>query len=467
MSAAISDNAALLPWTGPSLPRVTALKRLLFILSLTAGLLALAVGLGHQYAPLQLGHWRKQLQALPDQSAEPLLEQVASSGDAGIAILVEGLGSPRARVAQAARQVLVEQIGKWKGLPAANGSAKLALLADELADRAADLGPAGRHDAAELALLILQGPVDQGAVDGVAVISCCEKVLRAAEADPATVVTGALAKRGDADAATTRMAGDGPGAPSRLVEGQPLRQADLAGDDTSPLRGVRGATDSPLQGPVEGVATVPGTASGLPGHGGRVAGRLGHLSDSSAAKPLGLAGSSPSPPATTASAESPLVRQVSAVEKLPGDGSSNELKAVDMFELFERTRSDNEPLAAPARAELLRRGFTEVHFDLARRLFDADPAVRKDLARTLPELRSIDAAPWLLQLSRDANAEVRLTAITLMATSGDPTLLEQVERIAGDDSDPRIREQVAHIAQQRNDAGQRGDSNAARPQPQY
>ena len=85
-------------------------------------------------------------------------------------------------------------------------------------------------------------------------------------------------------------------------------------------------------------------------------------------------------------------------------------------------------------------------------MFSADPAVRKDLARRLPELRSIDAAPWLIQLSRDADPEVRLTAITLMATSGDPLLLEQVERIAGEDPDPRIRDQVTRIGQQRNDA---------------
>ena len=55
---------------------------------------------------------------------------------------------------------------------------------------------------------------------------------------------------------------------------------------------------------------------------------------------------------------------------------------------------------------------------------------------------------------------MRLTAITLMATSGDPLLLAEVERIAGADSDPRIREQVERIAQQRNDA-----SRTAGPPP--
>ena len=125
------------------------------------------------------------------------------------------------------------------------------------------------------------------------------------------------------------------------------------------------------------------------------------------------------------------------------------------------------PCRAQARAELSRRGFSEVHFDLAKRLFSADPAVRKQLARALPGLRSIDAAPWLLELGRDTDPDVRLTAIALMATSGDPSLLEEVERIAAEDPDPRIRQELSHISQQRNDAGHRGDSMAARPQPKY
>ena len=40
--------------------------------------------------------------------------------------------------------------------------------------------------------------------------------------------------------------------------------------------------------------------------------------------------------------------------------------------------------AAKARAELIRRGFSEVHLELARRLFDPDPEVRKQLVRALP-----------------------------------------------------------------------------------
>ncbi len=116
---------------------------------------------------------------------------------------------------------------------------------------------------------------------------------------------------------------------------------------------------------------------------------------------------------------------------------------------MKQLRSGDARAAADARAELDRRGFTSMHFELAHRLFDPDPRVRKDLVRMLPSLQDIDAVPWLLSLCRDADSDVRLLAITLLATSGAPGLVEQVEQLARADSDPRIRRQAERLAKQR------------------
>ena len=170
-----------------------------------------------------------------------------------------------------------------------------------------------------------------------------------------------------------------------------------------------------------------------------------------------LAGGASAAPTAGQPSEASGVHQASHVEKGEEQLAADELKSVDSFALLHRICLSDPKEAAAARTELSRRGLTEVHFDLARRLFGADPGVRKQLARTLPELKSIDATPWLLHLSKDADAEVRLTAITLLATSGDPALLQQVEQIAAEDDDPRIRDQVVRISRQRNDAGQCGN----------
>ncbi len=378
---------------------------------------------------MTIAHWRAQLGAVPDEIAGPLLGRVGATGDMGIPILVEALASPRERIAHAARQTLLEQIDQWKTLSAAGSSPKFALLAHELADRQSELGPAGRHDAAELAVLILRGPLDPGTIDTVEVIACCEKVLRAAQADPAAAVTDALARRADNDAASA----------ARLALQGPDRWPTSAGQEPSAHETATPALlPSPGGSPTAGSPPLPlANTDGAQQDAGSKSSAAGATSSSSSGEnatvPFKLPGQNPADNA---------IHQASAAEKLSPEPPSSGLKSVDSFELLQQSCSPVEETSAAARAELSRRGFTEVHFDLARRLFSADPAVRKELARALPELRSIDAAPWLMQLGKDADAEVRLTAITLMATSGDPLLLEEVERIAGEDSDPRIRDQV-------------------------
>ncbi len=122
---------------------------------------------------------------------------------------------------------------------------------------------------------------------------------------------------------------------------------------------------------------------------------------------------------------------------------------METADVMRSLQSVESPTAAEARAELIRRGFSEVNLDLARRLFDPDPEVRKQLVRNLPQLHSIDAMPWLLRLTQDNDAEVRLAALTLLATTGDPTMLSRVEEIARHDRDPAVQRQIERLAGRR------------------
>jgi hypothetical protein len=141
------------------------------------------------------------------------------------------------------------------------------------------------------------------------------------------------------------------------------------------------------------------------------------------------------------------VKQLSATE-VP---AAPDLSAVETTALMRRLRAPQKSQAAEALAELSRRGFGAVHLDLARRLFDPDPEVREELARALPGLQSVDAVPWLLWLGCDEDPEVRLVAITLMATTGDPALRAQIEKLARKDPDGRIQELADRIGRQRSD----------------
>ena len=126
------------------------------------------------------------------------------------------------------------------------------------------------------------------------------------------------------------------------------------------------------------------------------------------------------------------------------------LAAEDAVELIRGLNSENDARAEAAEAELIGRGFTEAQLELARKLYDPDAAVRKKLVQELPGLQGVDTVPWLMELCRDADAEVRLGAIALLATSSDPAVLDEVERIAGRDVDSGIRRIADRIGQQRN-----------------
>jgi hypothetical protein len=75
-----------------------------------------------------------------------------------------------------------------------------------------------------------------------------------------------------------------------------------------------------------------------------------------------------------------------------------------------------------AERELMRRGYTAFRLGVARRLTDPDPAVRRELAELLPQMSGLDARPWLLWLSEDADPSVRRAAAAILATSTDPKL---------------------------------------------
>ncbi len=152
---------------------------------------------------------------------------------------------------------------------------------------------------------------------------------------------------------------------------------------------------------------------------------------------------------------------VSAEESTRQNATREALKSVDALDLMRRLRAEDGDQSAEARRELARRNFSEVDLELARQLFSPDVEVRKQLARAVPRLSSVDAAQWLLWLALDPQPEVRLVAVSTLATTGDPALLDRVEAMARNDRDPQIQALANQIARQREMASKRGDSTGS------
>jgi hypothetical protein len=428
-------------------------KTLLVTLAMTAGLLALMVGLRGQYARLAAEHWRSQLDTVPDDQARVLLRQVAELGEPGIPVLVEALGSQRESVAREGKQALLEQLDRWQILRARASSPKLAVLADALAERVDRFGPTARNDAADLAARILLWPLDSRTVDRQRVIASCEKVFQASTVRGGELLEGGPAvgqplpteradivqrrplpvddpmELGASLVDLSRLPGGGlpigsfpePAAPQHAV-------TTLVGDARAERP--RRLVVPPIARPLD-TWTQPARPATVPGE--------------STATPRSGAPSDPPPPVPNRGRTLPLTQPA---DDPPGKapGSFSQMPTVRLMQWL---NSREEPGATDARGELIRRGFTEVHLELARRLFHPDAEVRRELVRLLPRVQSVDAAPWLEWLSRDPDPEVRLVAIGLIATTGDAALLDEIEQAARDDPDPRIRRQAERIAGRR------------------
>ncbi len=408
---------------------------LLVTLAAAVGLvITLASSLNHILA----AYWRWQLAGAPDNQCQAVLEQLGNLGEAGIPATAEALGSTRESVARPARDVLWKEIRDWARQPSPAGSPKFAALASQLARRLPSFDPAVRAVAADLATEILRQPLDDRVVDRSAVLADCDRILQATAAERRLL---AADLQGPQPTAAPGKSAAGAGAPRALPSGDradgPTRlsptDAVLPDDGSSPARNP--IRDSP--GPVSSAAATSPESGGLAVANGKILAHGGW------------------PTEETSAAGSPLAASSETGADL--DRARRRWTSMDVVDVMRGLQAIESGTAAEARAELIRRGFSEVHLKLAQQLFDPDPEVRKQLVRMLPDLHSIDAMPWLLRLTRDEDSEVRLAALTLLATTGDPTMLSRVQELARQDRDPAVQRTIERLAGRR-PAGEGGSA---------
>ena len=111
---------------------------------------------------------------------------------------------------------------------------------------------------------------------------------------------------------------------------------------------------------------------------------------------------------------------------------------IDSRVLLERWLADSGMPKLRIERELERRGFGSLRTDVVRLALSDDTNGRALLVHDLIETPGVGAKAWLLLLAADENAEVRLAAVTVMATSNDAELIEMAWQVALHDHDPRI-----------------------------
>ena len=122
----------------------------------------------------------------------------------------------------------------------------------------------------------------------------------------------------------------------------------------------------------------------------------------------------------------------------PVANSTDPWATIDSHALLERWLAAKGTTKKQVERELKRRGFGVLRSDVVRLALSDDSAARTQLVHDLLALPGVGAKAWLMFLADDRDVEVRLAAVTVMATSKDSQLLEKAWQVALHDRDPRI-----------------------------
>lgn len=445
----------LLCW-GTRLPRTPANPeggqtmrrfRKTLLLVAAAGLLALlAWSARGPFGYLAANRWRRQLSEAPAGRAEALAAQLARLGKPGIQALVDALGSEREVAASAARRALWAELDRWEMQPTPTVARNLAILAEALSENVERFGPPARRDAAALAAEILRWLPDSDGGERLEVIAHCDRVFDHTAAErraAATMAEVAMRQPGQSRSASPAVAEESEPCFMLSPLEPPAMPAVVAAEPGGglPIDSLPSAlTETPPDTAATADRRANASSPGPPSEGPEARPSRLRTPDElflpegvralSANEPLPNA---PRPPNLPAAIDD-------AVAGGPAEPEPDaEFDALEPDVLMRWLQADDPAVAERAEAALRRRGFTDVHLELAHRLFDPDPAVRVELARTVPRLTSVDAVPWLLWLSRDPRTEVRLAAVSLMATTSDPALHARIRQMARDDADAAVQ----------------------------
>ena len=122
-----------------------------------------------------------------------------------------------------------------------------------------------------------------------------------------------------------------------------------------------------------------------------------------------------------------------------------EAAVVETRELIERWNEAQGNRRAEIAEELAVRGFRRMSPKLVKQYLSDDLATRLRIVDSVLTEPGVDARPWLLLLAEDENADLRLLAVTVMATSDDKSLVEAAWQIAIQDRDPRVADMAARL----------------------
>ncbi len=382
----------------------------------------------NQSAVFLANTWRNALEQAPEREVEGLVERISQLGDEAVPALVDVLQSQRESASRAAAKAICRQLKQWESLPARIRASRRRQLAMGLVEAWPRLQGPSRLVAAELLRELVSAGISDAAREDAPLLAACAEVLRSLTPRQAESLNDQLLSR-----ITAQMRNQTSGASF----GQSLQTPPGVHALDCPRRaeGLVADTETVRPAPLPQGGALP---SPLPAMGSAVnaveekAPEQSTPRGATANEPRLLSG------VRQASVEGPIV---------PGSMTRDSPEPAEVAHLVTELNEQDPQRQAAACQRLADLGWSATEIQIFKQLRHSDAAVRQALVRSLPDVAGLDAAPWLVELSRDPDPDVRLEAMTLLATTGDPALLETVRKLAAADPDERIQKLSARLAQ--------------------
>lgn len=440
----------------------------------------------------------QQMETAPEKDVAELTRRISSLGKAGVPELVHGLASPRRAVVANCYEMLEKQFQQWIETSPKNASPYNYALAKTLLEDLELFGPTARLHASSFAERILRNMLvleNETYPRQPAITAMCEEILKKTEGERlvnrnplllqemhSLTMVGPPSRISPADphetemmiAANTKNQKNQSGFPTRQLHAPGKRQLDHleASEFFDPYSGPRAellyvaqrsrtlSTDENLRssstrdeqavpGPVPNALQAremlaqrdysrPRTASDFERDEfgamqrsepmGRIAAQYPpehDLEEELQELPPYLAGQETSQPVP--------------IEKTPlGAIAPEEIAKCSVAELMRLLQHPNQSVQAIAEKQLRKRQFRDEHIALAYRMHHPKPEMRRGMVEALARVPDVQPTTWLMEMLRDSDADVRLAAITFIATSKDKKLFQDIlDRVRKDD-DPRI-----------------------------
>jgi len=380
---------------------------------------AAACGVWYEIGDRQRAHVAETLadRALASNGASlhALIAELEQLGAAGVEPLVGLATSQRSDVASAAQRTVGRMLTSWEIAATERGDVaafaeQASVLAAALDAHGDQFGAEGQRWANQLAQRLMIHSDQFPTAESWEILACCDQVLsRPLLPMPKPPATATI---------------DPPAAKPITTAARPTAPPALAKPEPKPAPAPRIVSARPLADLsfVEPQVTIA------------TARRLPEPTTNALRPPLRL-----SEEGDPQAASAPLAGPVIDVPS-PQDARLNARAMRELSDraLATRAEAGTSAEAAAARQTLRERGFSEGVLELTCQLESMPPQERRDALERAAQLPPTDARKVLRWFVADADAEVRLQALTILATTGDPQLAELARERAVEDADPRV-----------------------------